>query len=162
MKTAFPETVWKNPIHFLACGFGSGTAKFMPGTWGTLAAVPLYLVLRQFSPITYLIILTVAILFGVWICHITARDFGEADPGPIVWDEMVGFWLALWVAPNGWQWIVGAFILFRAFDIFKPWPINVAQEKLPGGWGIVVDDLLAGLYTWIIIQLVVWIFFALD
>ncbi len=162
MKVTFPETVWKNPIHFLACGLGAGTIKFMPGTWGSLMAIPFYLALRQLSPLSYLLVLAIAIVFGFWICDVTAKDFGESDPGPIVWDEMVGMWLALWAAPNGWMWIAGGFILFRVFDIFKPWPIKLAQDKLPGGYGIVVDDLLAGLYTWIILQLVVWIFLGLD
>lgn len=162
MKATFPETVWKNPIHFLACGFGAGTSKFMPGTCGTIVAIPLYLGLQLLSPLYYMMVLVAAIAFGIWICGVTARDLGEEDPGAIVWDEMVGFWLALWAAPNGWQWILGAFVLFRVFDIFKPWPIKWVQDKFPGGYGIVADDLVAGLYSWIIIQLTVWLLFGLD
>ncbi|MFN7097476.1 MAG: phosphatidylglycerophosphatase A [Gammaproteobacteria bacterium] len=157
------QSVWKNPIHFLACGFGAGTAKFMPGTWGTIVAIPLYLAMQAvLSPLYYMLVLIAAIIFGFWICQVTAKDFGETDPPAIVWDEIVGFLLALWAAPNGWQWILAAFILFRMFDILKPWPIKFIQEKLPGGFGIVADDLMAGLYTWIIIQLVVWLLFGLD
>lgn len=163
MKTSHLESVWKNPIHFLACGFGAGTLKFMPGTCGTLVAIPFGLAMQaMLSPLYYMLVLLLAIGFGFWICHVTAKDFGISDPSAIVWDEMVGFWLAIWAAPNGWQWILSAFILFRVFDIFKPWPIKWLESKLPGGYGIIADDLMAGLYALIIIQGMVWFLFGLD
>ena len=163
MNTTFPESVWKKPLHFIACGFGSGTSRFMPGTCGTLIAIPLYLAMQaMLSPLYYLLLLIVMIGVSFWICDITARDMGISDPPAIVLDEIVGFLLAMWVAPNGWQWIAAGFVLFRIFDILKPWPIKWLQEKLPGGYGIVTDDLMAGFYTWIILQLVVWLLLGLD
>ncbi|MBY0377558.1 MAG: phosphatidylglycerophosphatase A [Gammaproteobacteria bacterium] len=163
MKTSYLESVWKNPIHFLACGFGAGTVKFMPGTCGTLIAIPFGLAMQaMLSPLYYMLVLLVAIAFGFWICQVTEKDFDVNDPPAIVWDEMVGFWLAMWAAPNGWQWILAAFVLFRVFDILKPWPIKLLENKLPGGFGIVADDLMAGLYTLIIIQSVVFFLFGLD
>lgn len=162
MKTTFSDSVWKNPVHFLACGFGAGTARIMPGTCGTLIAIPFYLAMQAvLSPAYYMMVLVAAIIFGCWICQVTQKDFGESDPAAIVWDEMVGFWLAMWAAPNGWQWILSAFFLFRAFDILKPWPIKWL-ERLPGGIGIIADDLMAGFYTLLIIQLVVWLLFGMD
>lgn len=165
MNTTFSASIWRNPIHFLACGLGSGASKFMPGTCGTLVAIPFYLAMQAtLSQLAYLIVLIAAIIFGVWICTVTQKAAGISDPPAIVWDEMVGFWLAMWAAPNGWQWILAAFILFRMFDILKPWPIKWLQDKSPGpsGWGIIADDLMAGVYTWIIIQLVVLFLLELD
>ena len=128
-----PSSVWKNPVHFLAFGLGSGAAPFAPGTFGTLAAVIPYLWLQHLSLPLYLLMLLVTTLVGIWLCDKTSRDIGVHDHGGIVWDEFVGFWLTMTFAPAGWLWIVLGFVLFRIFDIIKPWPIKWADavEETP-------------------------------
>ena len=129
---SLPKLDWRNPIHFLAFGFGSGAMPKAPGTWGTLAAIPIYL----------LLLLT---LVGIWLCHRTASDMGVHDHPGIVWDEIVGYLITMIVAPVGWIWIVVGFFLFRFFDIIKPWPIRWVDRHVHGGFGIMLDDVLAGL-----------------
>ena len=134
-----------NPIHFLALGFGSGLLPKAPGTYGTLAAIPLYLLLAPTSMSTYLIIVMIMSVAGIYICGKAAKDAGVHDHGAIVWDEIVGFLITMFMVPLSWQSIVVGFILFRIFDIFKPWPISYIDKNLHGGLGIMVDDILAGL-----------------
>ncbi len=142
-----------NPWYFLALGFGSLLAPKAPGTFGTLAALPVYLVLSQFSPVVYLSSVLLAFVFGVWLCEHVANDMKVKDPGCIVWDEFVGLWITLFLLPVGWYWIVIGFGLFRFFDIVKPWPVSWADKSLTGGMGIMVDDVLAGFYSLACIQL---------
>ena len=149
------KTVLTNPIHFLAFGFGSGLAPFAPGTFGTLAAVPLYLLMINFSLPVYLAITLFAILIGFWLCGRSSEMLGVHDHSGIVWDEFAGFFITMIAAPQGWQWIVLGFALFRLFDIWKPWPINIVDHKVQGGVGIMMDDVIAGVYALIVLQLVV-------
>ena len=146
-----------NPVHFLAFGFGSGLAPKAPGTFGTLAAIPLYLLLSQLSLPVYVVVLVLASLLGIWLCGKTAKDLGVHDHPGIVWDEFCGYWLTMLAAPAGWLWIIVGFILFRLFDIWKPWPISLADKRMPGGMGIMVDDLIAGLYALIVMQVIVFV-----
>ena len=146
----FARTVLRNPVHLLAFGFGSGLAPKAPGTFGTLAAVPLYLLLAQLPLPLYLLVLVLAFGIGIWICDKTARDLGVHDHGGIVWDEFVGFWLTMLVAPPGWPWVVAGFVLFRLFDIVKPFPINWLDRHIKGGLGIMLDDALAGSFAWLL------------
>lgn len=141
-----------NPVHFLAFGFGSGLAPKAPGTCGTIAAIPFYLLLSHLSLPVYSIILLFASVAGVWLCGKTAKDLGVHDHPGIVWDEFCGYWFTMLAAPVGWLWVLLGFILFRLFDIWKPWPISFVDRRVPGGVGIMVDDLIAGLYSLIIIQ----------
>jgi phosphatidylglycerophosphatase A len=134
-----------NPIHFLALGFGSGLLPKAPGTYGTLAAIPLYLLLAPTSMSTYLTIVIIMSIAGIYICGKAAKDAGVHDHGAIVWDEIVGFLITMFMVPLSWQSIVVGFILFRIFDIFKPWPISYIDKNLHGGLGIMVDDIIAGL-----------------
>ena len=122
---------------------------------GTLAAVPLYLLLRPLSGSAYLAVLLAMLLFGIWLCDSVSRDLGVHDHGGIVWDEWVGFLLTLWLAPPGWGWLLAGFVLFRLFDILKPWPIGWLDRRLSGGLGIMLDDLVAGFFGFIVIQLAV-------
>lgn len=145
--------IWKNPVYLLAFGFGSGLPRRMPGTWGTLAAIPLYLLLAKLPLLQYLIVICVAFLLGIYLCHVTARDIGVHDYKGIVWDEFVGHWVTMIAAPQGWIWIILGFVLFRLFDIWKPWPICFFDKKIRGGLGIMLDDVLAAVYAWIILQL---------
>jgi phosphatidylglycerophosphatase A len=144
-----------NPWRFLALGFGSGLAPYAPGTFGTLMAVPLYLLLLQLTPGFYLLFLLAAFLLGIAICGIAAKQLGVHDHPGIVWDEFVGFWLTMFMAPPGWLWIVVGFILFRLFDILKPWPIRFIDQRVAGGLGIMLDDVLAGIFGLVCLQLIV-------
>ncbi|MCL6415058.1 phosphatidylglycerophosphatase A [Aestuariirhabdus sp. Z084] len=148
-----PASVWRNPIHFVAFGFGSGASPKAPGTVGTLAAIPFYLLLQYLPLANYLLVVLVAFVVGCWLCEITSRDIGVHDHGGIVWDEFVGFWITMIAAPPGWLWIVIGFGLFRFFDILKPWPIRWLDKKVGGGFGIMIDDVLAGLFALVVMQL---------
>ena len=148
-----PQSVWRNPIHFAAFGFGSGAVPVAPGTFGTLAAVVLYLLLPTMSVLVYCLFLLLTFALGVWLCERTARDIGVHDHGGIVWDEFVGYWLTMLLAPPGWLWIVLGFVLFRFFDIVKPWPIRWLDANVEGGFGIMIDDVLAAIMALICMQL---------
>lgn len=148
------KTVFSSPIHFLAFGFGSGLSPKAPGTMGTLMAIPLYLLLTGLPLWGYLLAVTLVSVAGIWICGESSRRLGVHDHGGIVWDEFAGFLLTMTAAPQGWQWILLGFVLFRLFDIWKPWPIRVADNRVDGGLGIILDDLLAGVYAWLLLQLI--------
>jgi phosphatidylglycerophosphatase A len=134
-----------NPIQFLALGFGSGLAPKAPGTFGTLAAVPLFLLMSFLSPLPYAILVLIICLSGIYICGKAAEDLGVHDHGAIVWDEFAGFFITMFMVPVSWQSVIVGFVLFRIFDIVKPWPISIADKKLTGGFGIMFDDVLAGI-----------------
>jgi len=150
---ATPRSVWRNPVHFLAFGLGSGAAPKAPGTFGTLAAVVIYLLLPAMSWPVYAMMLVVSFAAGVWLCGKTSADIGEHDHGGIVWDEFVGYWLTMFLAPPGLLWIVTGFVLFRIFDILKPWPIRWLDRHVQGGFGIMIDDVLAGVFALACLQL---------
>jgi len=156
MKPVKVEPNWFNPIHLLAFGFGSGAAPKAPGTWGTLAAVLIYWPLSQLSPEHYLLMLLVTSVMGIYICGQTARDLGVHDHGSIVWDEFVGFWITMFAAPVGCVWVVVGFVLFRFFDIIKPWPISWIDKKITGGFGIMLDDVIAGVMAAVVLQGIAW------
>jgi phosphatidylglycerophosphatase A len=156
MKPVKVEPNWFNPIHLLAFGFGSGAAPKAPGTWGTLAAVLIYWPLSQLSPEHYLLMLLVTSVMGIYICGQTARDLGVHDHGSIVWDEFVGFWITMFAAPVGWVWVLVGFVLFRFFDIIKPWPISWIDKKITGGFGIMLDDVIAGVMAAVVLQGIAW------
>ncbi len=143
-----------NPIQFLALGFGSGLAPKAPGTFGTLAAIPLYLLLTLLTPLFYALAVLVMTLVGFYICGKAADDVGVHDHPAIVWDEFVGFFITMYMIPVTWQSIVLGFVLFRLFDILKPWPISFIDKKVAGGFGIMIDDVLAGAFALIIMQLI--------
>ena len=135
----------RHPADLLALGFGSGLVPGAPGTAGTLAAIPLYLLLQPLALHLYLLLVAVLFLVGIPLCAHTARRLGVHDHPGIVWDEIVGYLVTMTFAPPGWLWIVIGFVLFRLFDILKPWPIKWLDRKVGGGFGIMVDDLLAGM-----------------
>lgn len=141
-----------NPNHLFAFGFGSGLAPKAPGTFGTLAAIPVFWLIQDLSWPLYLSWLVVTFILGVYWCDRSAKALGVHDHGGIVWDEMVGYWLTMFFAPVGWLWILGGFVLFRFFDILKPWPINIIDRRVGGGFGIMVDDIVAALYAWLALQ----------
>lgn len=133
--------------HFLALGLGSGLAPKAPGTFGTLAAIPFWLLLAPLPMLTQLAIIALAFLYGIYLCRRTADDLGVHDHGAIVWDEFVGYWLTMVFLPAGWLWIAVGFVLFRLFDIVKPWPIAYFDKNVSGGMGIMIDDMLAAVYA---------------
>lgn len=148
----FPPSVFRNPVHFLAFGLGSGAAPVAPGTVGTLAAVPFYLLLDQLSLPLYLLTVMLAFGVGVYLCERTSKDLGVHDHGGIVWDEFVGLWITMLVAPPGWGWLLAGFLLFRLFDIWKPFPIGWLDKHVHGGLGIMLDDAVAGSFAWLLLQ----------
>jgi len=151
-KNTAPPSVWRNPIHFLAFGFGSGAAPFAPGTFGTLVAVPIYWLMLPLSLWAYLAVVLAITLVGVWLCHVTSRDLGVHDHAGIVWDEIAGYLITMIAAPAGWQWIVTGFVLFRFFDIIKPRPIGWVDRRIHGGLGNMLDDVLAAVFAWVVLQ----------
>jgi len=149
-----PRQIWlTSPWYFLAFGFGSGLMRRAPGTFGTLAAVPLWMLLAPQSLPVYLGVTLLAFLLGIVICDRTAHALGVHDHPGIVWDEVVGFLLTMAAAPCAWWAPVLGFIAFRMFDILKPWPIRWVDRRVTGGFGIMLDDVLAALPAWATVQL---------
>ncbi|MFQ6370220.1 phosphatidylglycerophosphatase A [Shewanella sp. YIC-542] len=142
-----------NPIHFLALGFGSGLAAVAPGTFGTLAAIPLYLLLALLPLPAYGVVTLLVCLAGIFICDRTCRDLGVHDHKAIVWDEVAGYLLTMLAAPSGWYWPIVGFVLFRFFDIIKPWPIRWVDANVQGGFGVMADDIMAGIASCACLQL---------
>ena len=153
-----PTSVWRNPVHFLAFGLGSGASPIAPGTAGTVVAVLIYLLLPAMDVVSYGAFVIASFVLGVWLCGKTARDLGVHDHGVIVWDEFTGFWLTMLLAPPGWLFVILGFLLFRFFDVVKPWPIGWVDRHVHGGVGIMMDDVLAGVMAMISLQLLAaWI-----
>jgi phosphatidylglycerophosphatase A len=150
----------KNPWHLLATGFGSGLSPIVPGTMGTLASIPLYLLLVQLPLSAYIVMLIVTFFIGIKICQVTSDDMGVHDHGSIVWDEFVGMWLTMLIVPllklpaDEWKWLITGFVLFRFFDMVKPWPIGWLDARIHGGLGIMIDDIVAGIMAGISLYMV--------
>ena len=138
----------QHPAHFFALGFGAGLVPVAPGTAGTLVAYPIFFLLFGALGL-WALLAVVATLFalGVWACAVTGRHLGVVDHGAIVWDEVVAMLLVLVFTPFGWAWYGIAFALFRVMDIWKPFPIRLADRKIKNGFGVMFDDLLAAIYS---------------
>lgn len=149
-----PNSVWKNPLHFIAFGFGSGAIPVAPGTFGTLLAIPLYLLFSLFSFPIYLLLTILFVIGSMWICHQVSKEINVHDHQGMNLDEFAGYLVTMIHAPKGFIWILIGFVLFRVFDILKPWPIGWVDEKISGGFGMVFDDVLAGIYACILIQII--------
>lgn len=141
--------VLADPVHFLAFGFGSGLAPWAPGTAGTLVGLVFEFLLRSAGAdwTLRLIIAVMVTAAGIWICGESARRLGEHDHPGIVWDEIAGILVTMLAAPAGWRGMLFGFMLFRLFDVMKPWPISWADRKVSGGLGIMLDDILAALFA---------------
>jgi phosphatidylglycerophosphatase A len=138
------EFLFKHPAHLIAFGFGAGLMPKAPGTWGTLVAIPFYfLAYRVAGTLAVLLCALVLFVIGIWAAAIAGRSLGVSDHGGIVIDEIAAFVLVLAFTPAGWLWLVCAFVLFRLFDIVKPWPISYFDRTLKGGFGVMFDDFLA-------------------
>ena len=157
-RDALERLNWRNPLHWLATGFGSGLSPFAPGTFGTLAAIPFYWLMTYLPLSVYIAVTVVAAVAGIWICQSATKAIGQDDHGSIVWDEFVGFWITMIAAPKGLFWLLAGFLIFRFFDIIKPWPIRWLDRYVKGGLGIMVDDVLAGLFGLLVMQIGVYCF----
>lgn len=149
--------LFSHPAHFLSLGFGAGLSPKAPGTIGTLVAVPVYLVMaRYLDHVTYAMVVLGIIALGFWICGITERALGSHDHGSIVWDEIAGFLVTMYLAPVTVWSIFAGFVLFRIFDIAKPFPVSWLDRELEGGFGTVMDDVVAGIFAWICLQAILF------
>lgn len=153
MMSAHPRPRLTDPVQFLAFGFGSGLSPRAPGTVGTAVALPVYLLFAQQPLWVYSAIVVAAAIVGIWICHRASEALGVHDHPGIVWDEFVGLWITLWAVPVDALWILAGFLVFRLFDIWKPWPIGWLDRHAGGGLGIMIDDIVAGVMACVVLQL---------
>lgn len=153
-----PQSIWTNPVHFVACGFGVGTIPLMPGTFGTLLAVPLAIIMStHLSLLFYALSCLVLCILGVIVSDITNRDFGTQDHPAAVIDELATFPIALFALPISWPYLLCAFFLFRFFDIVKPGPIRWVDKNIHGGIGVMLDDILAAIATLAVLHFITWV-----
>lgn len=138
--------------HWLALGFGSGLAPKAPGTFGTLAALPLVWLLAMLPFGWSAAVIVAGAVLGVYLCDVVSRDIGAEDHGAIVWDEIVGFAITLWAVPLTIQNVLIAFVLFRMLDIIKPWPIRWFDRNVHGGLGVMLDDIVAGVLACLLLH----------
>lgn len=161
--TSWPTTAWVfgHPARWLAFGLGSGLIRPAPGTWGTLAGWALWAWLAPAGWAAGGAVLLAGFLLGCWACHRTGVELGQPDHGGMVWDEFVGIWLVLWLLPGffevNWLAQVWAVVLFRFFDILKPYPIRVFDRRLKNGFGCMLDDVLAALFAVLVLALTAWL-----
>lgn len=141
------RSIWTNPIHFFASGFGAGAMPIAPGTFGTLMAIPLVLILAKTSWLIYAIFTVIYSLLAMWACDKTAKDWGAEDPGASASDEIAGFLVTMFAMTPSVYSIAAGFVLFRILDIWKPFPIRWFDRNIHGGIGIVLDDLIAGAFS---------------
>jgi phosphatidylglycerophosphatase A len=144
---------WKRCIAF---GFGSGLSPYAPGTIGTLVAIPLVWLCSLTGDMGYTLLLVLSIMIGIPVCTAVSQEMGGGDQGAIVWDEVAGFLVTMAFIPLSWSTLLAGFILFRLFDILKPWPIGYLDKKVKGGVGIMLDDLIAGALAWAFLKLLLF------
>ena len=148
------RAILTHPAGWIASGFGSGLSPVAPGTAGSAVALIAWFALRELPVPIFAAVLVLAFALGVWTSNIVVAKLGIDDPGVIVWDEFVGQWITLapllWFA-RAWPWIIAGFVLFRVFDIWKPWPVSWADRAITGGLGVMLDDVLAGIYAAIVL-----------
>ncbi len=151
-KTPTLSLMFSSPVHLLSLGFGTGLAPIAPGTLGTLVGFPVFLLLTPVPLVLKLAIYLLLFLVGCWICGKTGDALGKHDHSAIVWDEIVAMAIVLEFTPTHWTWWIVAFLLFRLFDIFKPWPVSLADNAhgnsaFAGGYFVMLDDILAAIYA---------------
>lgn len=149
--------IWRHPFHFLSLGFGAGVIAMAPGTMGTLVTIPIYIYLQQHPLWLYALATFVMLIAGIGLCAYTARALKTHDHPGIVWDEIVGFLITMLAVPFTWYWLLLGFALFRLFDIWKPFPIKLLDRKVAGGLGIMLDDVVAGVYAWASLWLLIYV-----
>jgi phosphatidylglycerophosphatase A len=144
----------RHPAHFIALGFGAGLAPVAPGTFGTLAAIPLALLLRAHAgAVGFVAAIVILFTVGAWASQVTGRNLGVPDHGAIVVDEIAAFLLVLFFVGPDWKRVAFAFLIFRLFDIVKPPPIRQLDAVMKNGVGVMLDDLLAAGYTLVVLAL---------
>jgi phosphatidylglycerophosphatase A len=143
----------KRPLMWLATGFGAGLSPVAPGTAGSLVGVLFYLAMAGLALPLYLALVLVLAIIGIWVCERAGRALAVADHPSIVWDEIVGLLIAMAATPPSWQGLVSGFALFRLFDILKPWPVGRIDRSVKGGLGVMLDDVMAGLYALACLQI---------
>lgn len=153
MANLTARQVFTHPVHFLAYGFGAGLSPKAPGTMGTVMAIPLYVLLMYLGKDAYYAATLVGLGAGVFICGYTAARMGIDDPKGVVWDEIMGYLITMRGLPLNWIWVLGGFLLFRLFDIWKPWPIRWVDRHIKGGAGIMFDDLIAAIFACVLLNL---------
>lgn len=157
MSTGFSKRlIWTNPWVFVACGFGVGALPVMPGTYGTLLGVLLVWGLHALPVLHFVAVLVVLFLSGVALCGYANRQFGTDDHPAAVWDEIVTFPWVMFTVEWSWLHVALGFVLFRFFDIVKPGPIGWVDKRCHGGWGVMLDDLLAALASCLVLQVIVY------
>lgn len=157
MKQPNLHFLFQQPAHFIALGFGSGLAPKAPGTFGTIVGLPLFYLIATYSLSTQLAIICILFIIGIYFCDVAGKNLGVSDHGSIVWDEIAAMMLVLSITPQEWLWWLIAFVLFRLFDIWKPFPIHQCDAKLKGGFGVMFDDILAAIYAMISLEALLWI-----
>jgi phosphatidylglycerophosphatase A len=157
-RTPLPHSVWTNPLHFITCGFGLGAFPYFPGTIATIASIPIVIFLSHFSVYFYGLACLVLFLTGIYLCGKTNKDFKTDDHPATVFDEIATFPITMIGIPLNWKYLLIAFLLFRFFDIVKPWPISWADKNIHGGFGVMFDDVLAALASLIILHCMLYFF----
>ena len=143
----------KRPVMWLATGFGAGLSPVAPGTAGSLVGVLFYLAMAGLALPFYLGLVLVLGIIGIWVCGRAGRALAVSDHPSIVWDEIVGLLITMAATPPSWQGLVSGFALFRLFDILKPWPVGRIDRGVKGGLGVMLDDVMAGLYALACLQI---------
>jgi phosphatidylglycerophosphatase A len=155
-----PAFAFSHPAHAIAFGFGAGLSPVAPGTAGTLLAwVAAWALAPLLPPAGVLGLGAAAFLLGIWACGVTGRHLGVADHGGMVWDEIAAFLMVLALVPRELAWQLAAFAAFRFFDIVKPQPVRYFDRRYGGGFGVMIDDLVAAGYTVLVLALVKRLFF---
>ncbi len=153
-RIVVPAAALRDPVHLLALGFGSGLAPFAPGTFGSIVGLMFGLALAHFGWWPAFVVTVLVTIAGVWICGESARKLGVHDHSAIVWDEIAGMMLVMLAAPPTWWGITLGFVLFRVFDVWKPWPIREIDHGMRGGLGIMLDDVMAALMAVALLMLI--------
>lgn len=149
-----PRWVFRSLPRIISFGFGAGLIRPAPGTWGTLLGWLLWVVaLGKLSDIYIAMVLPAAFALGCWTCHRVGKEMGRPDHGGMVWDEVVAFWLVLWLTPDSFGAQALAFVLFRSFDILKPAPIRFFDGHFKNGFGVMWDDIVAAAYSLLVIAI---------
>lgn len=155
LTAAQRRVLLSHPTGWIATALGAGLLPKAPGTAGSLVALlPWWFLLRDLPIGWYVAVLAVGFALGVWTCGIAGKRIGVHDHGALVWDEVIGMWITLLAAPAQWWWMPAGFALFRLFDIWKPWPVRLADRRVRGGLGVMLDDVVAGVYALIVLQII--------
>lgn len=156
LSAAQRRAILGHPAGWIASGFGAGLSPLAPGTVGSAVALLPWFWLRDLAPTAYFGVVLAVFALGVWLSQLLVTRLRVEDPGWIVIDEFVGQWLALAFAPPGWFWLIAGFLLFRLFDVWKPWPVSWADRRVGGGLGVMLDDALAGALAGAVLAAAAW------